>query len=51
MEHTHVIALEAKHAGLDELINEEYRRPSPDAAIISRLKKEKLKIKEMLTGR
>ncbi len=49
MEQPHVVALEAKHAGLDQLIAEEYRRPQPDPVVISRLKKEKLKIKEALT--
>lgn len=50
MEQSHVVALEAKHAGLDQLIEEEYRRPQPDPVVISRLKKQKLKIKEALVS-
>jgi hypothetical protein len=48
MQTTHTLALETKHAGLDQRIAEELRRPAPDATIIARLKKQKLKIKEMI---
>lgn len=48
MEQTHSLALQAKHAGLDRLIAEEARRPSPDTILIAQLKKEKLKIKDAL---
>ena len=50
MEHNHVFALEAKHAMLDQKIHEEELRPNPDQLTLSRLKKEKLKIKEALTS-
>ncbi len=48
MEASHVHSLEIKHAGLDRLIEEETRRPAPDASRIAQLKKEKLKIKDTL---
>lgn len=50
MQNTHMSALEAKHAGLDARLAEENQRPNPDMVTISRLKKEKLKIKETLAG-
>lgn len=50
MENAHVTALQAKHAGLDALIAEEERRPSPDMAVIADLKKRKLKIKEEMVS-
>jgi hypothetical protein len=46
MHQAHVSALEAKHAGLEARIEEESQRPMPDMATLSRLKKEKLKVKE-----
>lgn len=42
----HVESLRSKHARLEELIEEELHRPLPDQGVISRLKKEKLRIKE-----
>lgn len=48
MQTTHALALETKHAGLDQRIAEELRRPAPDATIVAQLKKQKLKIKEMI---
>jgi len=48
MEHNHVFALEAKHALLDQKIHQEEQRPYPDQLTLSRLKKEKLRIKEVL---
>ncbi|HEX8413271.1 MAG TPA: DUF465 domain-containing protein [Sphingomicrobium sp.] len=50
MQNAHVSALEQKHAGLDARIAEENQRPHPDDTLIHRLKKEKLKLKEALTG-
>lgn len=44
----HVESLRSKHARLEELIQEELHRPLPDQGVISRLKKEKLKIKEQI---
>lgn len=50
MQNAHISALESKHAGLDARIEDENQRPMPDAATISRLKKEKLRIKEELAN-
>lgn len=44
----HDTALAAKHAGLEAQIAEELRRPAPDQALLARLKKQKLQIKEEL---
>ena len=44
----HVSALELRHADLDQQIAEELRRPAPDTILMARLKKEKLKVKEMI---
>jgi uncharacterized protein YdcH (DUF465 family) len=46
MENTHFSALVTKHADLDARISQESQRPQPDMATLSRLKKEKLKLKE-----
>jgi hypothetical protein len=50
MQQAHSSALETQHAGLDARIAEENQRPLPDMAILSRLKKEKLRVKEALSG-
>ena len=50
MQTAHMSALETKHADLDARIAEENQRPHPDDALISRLKKEKLRVKEALAG-
>lgn len=50
MQNAHMSALELKHAGLDQRIAEENQRPLPDMATLSRLKKEKLRVKEELQG-
>lgn len=42
----HVESLRNKHAHLEHLIDEELHRPMPDQTAVSRLKKEKLRIKE-----
>jgi uncharacterized protein len=46
MENTHVSSLEAKHAGIEQQIVDESRRPRPDMATLLRLKRQKLRIKE-----
>ena len=46
----HVDSLRTKHAHLDEQIDEEMHRPMPDQAIVTRLKKEKLRVKEEIAG-
>lgn len=50
MENSHVIALEAKHAGLEEQLSDEYRRPIPNSAVINRIKREKLRLKEQIVS-
>jgi hypothetical protein len=50
MQQAHISALQTKHADIDARIHEEAQRPSPDATTISRLKKEKLRLKEELAG-
>jgi hypothetical protein len=50
MDQAHIAALQTKHAGLDARIAEETQRPSPDTALLARLKKEKLRIKEEIAG-
>ncbi len=44
--HEHVDSLRSKHARLEQLIDEELHRPLPDHVTVSRLKKEKLRIKD-----
>lgn len=43
-------SLEQKHAALQALIDEEEHRPHPDDVRLHALKKEKLRIKDELTG-
>ena len=43
---THVQALNDKHAAMERLIAEETNRPSPDYVKLTKLKREKLKLKE-----
>ncbi len=43
-------SLEQKHAALEALINEEEHRPHPDDILLHQLKKEKLRLKDELTG-
>lgn len=50
MHNAHMVSLEAKHASLDQRISEENLRPFPDTATLAKLKKEKLKLKDQLTG-
>lgn len=49
MESPHINALQTKHAGLDRRIAEEMSRPLPDEALVTELKRRKLKIKQELT--
>lgn len=46
--HEHVESLRTKHAHLEQMIDEEVHRPLPDQGMVSRLKKEKLRIKEAI---
>lgn len=49
MNTAHSSTLITRHAGLDARIAAERGRPSPDDALLARLKKQKLRIKEMLS--
>jgi hypothetical protein len=42
----HVESLKSKHADLDRLISEEEARPHPDDALLTQLKRQKLRIKD-----
>ncbi len=46
----HQNALEAKHATLDRRISQEAHRPNPDPAMLTDLKKQKLKLKEEIVS-
>lgn len=46
--HEHVDSLRAKHARLEQLIDDEQHRPLPDNAVLVRLKREKLRLKEAI---
>jgi hypothetical protein len=48
MADAHLLALAAKHAGIDRRIADETARPNPDSAVVSALKKQKLRLKEAL---
>ncbi len=50
MQNAHISALQIKHADLDARISQENLRPHPDTATLARLKKEKLRLKEEITG-
>ena len=50
MNPSHVEALKAKHAGLDARLHDEQARPAPDIAMIQKLKKQKLKLKEEIAA-
>lgn len=47
--HEHVDSLRAKHARLEQQIDEEQHRPMPDNTILVKLKREKLRLKEAIT--
>lgn len=48
MNTNHLSALRTKHAELDEKLEREENRPSPDAKTIHDLKKQKLHLKDLL---
>jgi hypothetical protein len=50
MQQPHISALQAKHADIEARIADENQRPLPDMTTISRLKKEKLRVKEEIAG-
>lgn len=49
MDSAHVAALQAKHSGIDKRIADETARPHPDMSMLATLKKQKLKLKEVIT--
>lgn len=49
MPNARVETLNARHAQLDAKLAEERQRPLPDAVRLTKLKREKLKLKEELT--
>jgi hypothetical protein len=50
MQQAHISALQHRHADIEARIEEESQRPLPDMATLSKLKKEKLWIKEEIAG-
>ena len=50
MQQPHISALQAKHADIEARIADETQRPLPDMTTVSRLKKEKLRVKEEIAG-
>lgn len=42
----HLFSLEAKHTNLEKAIGDEIQRPNPDNLRLTRLKRQKLKLKE-----
>jgi uncharacterized protein YdcH (DUF465 family) len=50
MDKAMVEALESKHAALHSMIEEEEHRAHPDENLLHRLKKEKLRLKDEMTG-
>lgn len=50
MKAAHFSSLAAKHADLEAQIGSELGRPRPDVALVARLKKLKLRLKETLSS-
>ena len=50
MANAHLTALESKHHQLEAMIAKEEARPAPDVVKIHSLKKQKLRLKDELTG-
>jgi hypothetical protein len=50
MDKAYVEALASKHANLHQIIDSEEHRPHPDMDLLTRLKKEKLRLKDALVG-
>jgi hypothetical protein len=44
----HIIALHARHAGLEAAVRLEIARPMPDEQRLSELKRQKLRLKDMI---
>ena len=45
---SHLQTLTTRHANLEEQLRQERSRPAPDDATIAQIKRQKLRIKEML---
>ena len=50
MENSHISALHAKHNALKAKIRHELSRPMPDAFRLTEMKKQKLRLKEVLSN-
>ena len=50
MDQGHLDSLENKHATLEAQIDAEEHRPHPDDIRLHQLKKEKLRVKDVITG-
>lgn len=50
MDQSQVEALESEHAKLEALIDEEEHRPHPDDIRLHELKKEKLRVRDLMVG-
>jgi uncharacterized protein YdcH (DUF465 family) len=50
MDKSHAEAIASKHAALHAIIDAEEHRPHPDEDLLTRLKKEKLRLKDELVG-
>jgi hypothetical protein len=46
----HIVALHARHAGLEAAVRLEIARPLPDEQRLSELKRQKLRLKDMITA-
>jgi hypothetical protein len=46
--HEHVDSLRAKHARLEQQIDEEQHRPLPDSTVLVKLKREQLRLKDAI---
>ena len=49
MANAHLASLAARHAALDASLSSEAQRPLPDQVRVTRLKREKLKVKEEIS--
>ena len=48
MESSHMATLQTKHAGLERQIAQELTRPLPNDALVTELKRRKLKLKDAI---
>ena len=51
MSNSHVSSLVEKHVRIEERLDAEQRRPSPDSTLLAVLKKQKLRLKEAIAGK